>query len=112
MNDEDFLVRSMFEKWSNALNRLEANIRDPNFAGNEQTYKAELNVIQYSKDGAPIRQYDVIGAFPTTIDAIDLNWDNQNQIETFNVTFAYDYWLPNLEESNAYRGDAVTPIAS
>jgi T4-like virus tail tube protein gp19 len=112
MNDEDFVVRSMFEKWSNALNRLESNIRDPYFAGNEQSYKSELNVIQYAKDGAPIRQYNVIGAFPTAIDPITLDWDAQNQIETFNVTFAYDYWLPALEETNAYLGDATTPIAS
>jgi hypothetical protein len=110
MNDEDFLVRSMFEKWSNALNKLEANQRDS--YATENDYKATMNVIQYSKDGNVIRSYDIIGAFPTQIDAIDLNWETQNQIETFGVTFSYDYWLPTsgTELNNSYIGDATTPI--
>jgi len=112
LNDEDFLVRSMLEKWSNALNKLEANQRQT--YGSENDYKATMNVIQYAKDGTPIRSYDIIGAFPTTIDAIDLNWETQNQVESFGVTFAYDYWLPSAgsELNNAYLGDATTPISS
>jgi T4-like virus tail tube protein gp19 len=111
MNDEDFLVRSMFEKWSNALNRLESNIRDTNFS-TENDYKADMTVIQYAKDGTPIRQYDIIGAFPTVIDRIALDWDSTNQIETFGVSFAYDYWLPSLENNNAYLGDATNPVST
>jgi hypothetical protein len=92
MNDEDFSVRSMFEKWSNSLNRMVSNTRQ--FDMNFENYKSVMDVYQYGKDGSIIRHYEIIGAFPTTIDAIDLNWDTQNQVETFNVTFAYDYWVP------------------
>ena len=112
MNDEDFLVRSMFEKWSNSLNRLEANIRDVAYSGNENSYKTDLSVIQYGKDGTAIREYHIIGAFPTSVDAISLNWDSASQIETFGVTFAYDYWLPANESINAYAGQATTPVSS
>lgn len=114
MNDEDFLVRSMFEKWSNSLNRMQANVRDENYTNNENSYKAIMNVVQFNKNGSPIRQYDIIGAFPTAVDAITLDWDTQNQIETFQVTFAYDYWLPatELEFFNQYYADAVTPVSS
>jgi len=73
MNDEDFLVRSMFEKWSNELNKLQANVRKAYQSEND--YKATMNVIQYSKDGKVIRGYDIIGAYPSTVDAIDLNWE-------------------------------------
>ncbi|CAB4182204.1 tail tube protein [uncultured Caudovirales phage] len=112
MNDEDFLVRSMFEKWSNSLNRLEANVRDPAYSGNENSYKTDLSVIQYGKDGTAIREYHIIGAFPTSIDAISLNWDSASSIETFGVTFSYDYWLPANESINAYAGQAVTPVST
>jgi hypothetical protein len=100
----------MFEKWSNALNKMEANQRDTYTSEND--YKATMNVIQYSKDGNVIRSYDIIGAYPSTVDAIDLNWETQNQIETFGVTFAYDYWLPTAgtELNNSYYGDATTPV--
>lgn len=112
MNDEDFLVRSMFEKWSNSLNRLESNVRDAAYSGNENSYKTDMSVIQYGKDGSNIRQYDIIGAFPTSIDAIGLDWDTQNAIETFNVTFSYDYWLPANETINNYLGQATSPVSS
>jgi len=110
LNDEDFLVRAMFEKWSNSLNKLEANQRQS--YATENDYKATLNVIQYSKDGNIIRSYDIIGAYPSVVDAINLNWDQQSQIETFGVTFAYDYWLPTpgTELNNSYIADATTPI--
>jgi hypothetical protein len=110
-NDEDFLVRSMFEKWSNSMNRLEANVRDAGYA-NENAYKSQLSVIQYSKEGQAIRQYDVIGAFPSSIDQIPLSWSSANQIETFGVTFTYDYWLPANEINNAYLGLAVSPTST
>jgi hypothetical protein len=110
-NDEDFLVRSMFEKWSNSMNRLEANVRDAGYA-NENAYKSQLSVIQYGKEGNAIRQYDVIGAFPSSIDGIGLNWESANQIETFTVSFTYDYWLPANEINNAYLGQAVSPAST
>ena len=110
MNDEDFGVRAMFEKWSNAMNKHIGNKRNENLI--TENYKSTMDVIQYSKDGLEIRSYQIIGAFPTVIDAIDLDWDTTNAVETFNVGFAYDYWVPNIEVSgkiaggiNQYAGD-------
>ena len=114
-NDEDFLVRSMFERWSNSINRLESNIRQPYGTGivSENLYKAPGMVVnQYSKDGAVIRSYEIVGAFPSDIGAINVNWDAQNRIETFDVRFSYDYWLPLKELYNGYAGDATSPVVS
>jgi hypothetical protein len=108
MNDEDFAVRSMFEAWSNALNRMVSNIRDPAISG--ENYKTDLEVIQYSKDGEVIRSYAIVGAFPTEIGSIALDWDTQNSIESFPVTFAYDYWVPTQEVSSKIAG-GINPYA-
>jgi hypothetical protein len=110
MNDEDFLVRSMFEKWSNAINALQFNIRSTGAA--DSNYKAEMQVTQYAKTGRISREYAIIGAFPTSVDAIALDWDTTNQVETFNVTFAYDYWLPTFDNENQYLSNAgdLSPI--
>jgi hypothetical protein len=102
MNDEDFAVRAMFETWSNAMNRMVSNVRDP-VIGAEQ-YKADMEVIQYGKDGTEIRSYQIVGAFPTSIGAIALDWDTANSIETFTVNFAYDYWVPGIESSDKRAG--------
>lgn len=102
MNDEDFSVRAMFEAWSNALNRMVANVRDPVLAAEQ--YKTDLEVIQYAKDGSEIRSYVLVGAFPTTIGAINLDWSTTGNVEEFTVNFAYDYWVPNIEASDKKAG--------
>lgn len=102
MNDEDFGVRAMFEKWSNAINRLVTNTRQADV--NVENYKATMDVIQFSKDGSIIRSYQIIGAFPTTVEAIALDWDTTNTVETFNIGFAYDYWIPVVEVSGKIAG--------
>jgi len=88
MNDEDFLVKNAMESWVNAINSLQGNI---NTLGPSPTlYKSQALVTQYSKTGEPIRSYQFNGIFPTVVGAIALSWDNNNSIETFDVTFQYD----------------------
>jgi len=106
MNDEDFSVRSMFETWSNALNRMVSNVRDP--ALTAEQYKVDLTVEQYGKDGSLLRSYTLVGAFPTTIGPIGLNWETANAIEEFSVNFAYDYWIPTTETSDKKAGGENT----
>jgi len=91
MNDEDFLVRNMFEDWSNQINQLAGNIK----LLTANSYKAtDAIVTQFSKDGSKIRAYQFVGIFPISVSAMGLDWDSTNNIQTFDVTFAYDYWLP------------------
>lgn len=105
MNDEDFAIRSLLEKWSNAMNTIETNIRRPL---RETGYKADIEVRQYGKNDTadiPVRSYRIVGAFPTVISPIDLDWNATDQIENFNVTFEYDYWVPLLSNDiNKYTG--------
>lgn len=91
MNDEDYLVRNMFEDWSNQINQLAGNIK----LLPANSYKAtDAIVTQFSKDGSKIRAYQFVGIFPISVAAMGLDWDSTNTIQTFDVTFAYDYWLP------------------
>ena len=90
-NDEDFLLRSAFERWSNALNMHQANLRDP--AAQFQTgYKTKATVTQYTKIGTPAKAYDFIGVWPSNVQPIDLAWDNNDSVEEFQVTLQYDWW--------------------
>jgi len=113
MNDEDFALRSMFENWSNKINSHVGNVSTLRPGGGSRGslpdgYKVDAIVSQFGRvagsegSEAPIiRQYKFIGIFPTTIDAIALDWDNTNTIETFDVTFSYDWWEPvNLTGMN------------
>jgi hypothetical protein len=113
INDENFNIRDAFEQWHNGINTIgAANIRQQSALseGNDTggiiisasgaegsasgTYKVDMQVQQYGKatNNTPIRQYNFVGVWPVEVGAITLDWDNQNQIEIFPVTLAYDYW--------------------
>lgn len=97
MNDEDFSIRSMFENWSNRMNAIVSN--RSSFGSNPLAYKVDAIVNQYGKAGPNgeagiIRSYKFVGAWPSTISAINLDWNQTNTIETFDVTLTYDWWEP------------------
>lgn len=88
INDENYQIRNMFESWSFLMNSPVENIKYIT------KYKSNARVTHFGKNGLPIKEYMFEGIFPTTIDAMPLDWDTTNTIQTFDVTFAYDYWIP------------------
>ena len=92
MNDEDFKVRHAIETWHNRINSLSGNLNTTT-SSSPTNYKSQASVKQYSKaGGAPIRIYTFYGLFPTEITPIDVNWNDTDTIETFQVTWVYDYY--------------------
>jgi hypothetical protein len=98
INDEDFLIRNAMEAWSNAINSHASNTRLL-----PSQYKSDAQVIQFGKDGTPIRQYTFQGITPVQIGAIELGWETVDTIEEFTVSFQYDLWTVD-------GGNTGTPI--
>lgn len=92
MNDENFKIRQVMEQWHNRINSLQGNLNTTGGAEPEN-YKAQADIDQFSKAGGnPIRTYRFYGLFPTEISPIDVNWNDTDQIELFQVTFVYDWY--------------------
>jgi len=91
INDEDFAIRDVFEQWSNALNGHFNNLRD-GAARFTQGYQVDATVIQYGKTGDVIKEYDMIGVWPSSVSGIDLGWDQNDSIEEFQVVLQYQWW--------------------
>ena len=91
INDEDFLIRNAMENWMASINSHEGNVTQAGTASASE-YKAQAQITQYSKTGAPLRTYNFNGLFPTSIGEITMEWNTVDEIETFEVTFAYDWW--------------------
>jgi hypothetical protein len=96
MNDEDFAVRDMLERWSTYQNSMVENLRT------DRDYKKNAVITQFGKEGDVLRKYEMVGIFPTNVGPIELSWDNKNQIETFDCTFAFDWW--DLESTGSFFG--------
>lgn len=88
INDGDFLVRNAFERWSDAI----ANFDATNGLVNPIEYQIDMSVIQLDRNGNALKAYKFFDAYPTEIGQIALSYENP-QIETFDVTFMYNYYL-------------------
>jgi hypothetical protein len=109
MNDEDFLVRNAFERWSSFINSHRNNLRNASTSSESSreggsSYRTVARVRHYAKTGVfnggassgdaalPTREYVFENIFPINVSNIELNWETTDAIEEFTVEFAYDYW--------------------
>ena len=95
INDEDFGIRKTLERWMNSISSHKLNTRDKEVfntsEGDVAKYKSTLKVRQFSKDGEELRAYKFIGAWPSSLSTINLDWGTQ-EIEEFTCTWMYDSW--------------------
>ena len=91
INDGDFLIRNAFERWSNAI----ANFDATNGLVNPADYQVDMRVIQLDRNGSKLKTYKFFDAYPTEVGQIGLSYDNPN-IQTFDVTFMYNYYVPDV----------------
>ena len=90
INDEDFAIRDAMEDWHNSINSGQNNLTKLG-SSSPTLYKSDAQVTQFSKTGVPLRVYNMVGIFPVSIGATALAWETSDAMETFEVSFAYDY---------------------
>lgn len=93
-NDTDFAIRNALEQWSNGVQNLSTS----NGRVNPRDYQVDLMVHQLDRNGAIVKTYKFIDAWPSEVGAIGLDFDTANAVETFDTTFTYNYWTSNTAE--------------
>jgi len=88
INDASFGVRGLLEAWSNQIQHRD----DIGGETNVSNYKKDIIVQHLDRSGKILREYTLVGAYPTEIGQIDLSYDNNSQVEEFPCTFVYDYF--------------------
>src|SRR5210317_66198 len=91
LNDTNFKLRNAFERWQNGIN----NMSDNEGLSNPVDYQVDAFVDQLDRNGNTLKFYTLRGAFPTEVAAIDLNFGTNDEVETFGVTFQYQYFETN-----------------
>ena len=109
INDEDFRLRTAFEKWSNALSKLDDNTG----VTNPTSYMANGFVKQLGRgktaeaitnkgdETSVLRTYKFYDIWPSEISAIELSYDNTDTIEEFTVTFQVQYFTVGETDTSA-----------
>ncbi len=99
-NTKDFNIRRAFELWINFANKSDENVGVLDFGGiggetGAENYFSDLVIQQKTKQvdksSDILREYHLIGAWPTNVSAINLAYDSNDQIEEFDVEFQYQY---------------------
>ena len=96
INDEDFGIRNSLENWMNSISNHKLNTRNKETfrdmgEGDSAKYKKTLKVTQFSKSGKKLRTYSFLGAWPSALSTINLDWAT-SEIEEFTCTWVYDSW--------------------
>ena len=87
-NDTTFGIRNALEQWQSGIQ----NYNTTNGRVNPTDYQVDLIVHQLDRNGAIIKSYKFVDAFPTTISAVGLDYEQQNAIEQFDVEFQYNFF--------------------
>lgn len=90
--NENFFVRDALVRWSNGFN----NIMDNSGEIRPALYQTDMSFVQLDRNGNQLKEWRLIDAMPIDVGGIELDWENNNAIEIFSVTFAYNFF----EESN------------
>ena len=100
INDEDFRLRTAFERWANVLSKLD----DATGVTNPTSYMTDAYVQQLGRgatafagtnsggQSSVLRTYKFFGIFPTNVSQIDLAFDNNDTVEEFTVEFQVQWW--------------------
>lgn len=89
-NDNDFSLREAFENWSDQIQNYDTT----NGFNRPVDYQVDMLVQQMDRNDNPVRTYKFYDAYPAAIGPITLDFENTNQIETFDVQIYYNYWTP------------------
>jgi hypothetical protein len=116
INDEDFQLRTAFERWANVISKLD----DATGVTNPSSYMTDAYVQQLGRgaerfsttneggESAVLRTYKFYDIFPTEISEITLSYDDSDAIETFTVTFEVQYFtIGNSLESSGTNANEV-----
>ena len=88
LNDTDFKIYRAMERWMNGIN----NMSDNEGIANPADYQVDGFVDQLDRNGSTLKSYTYRGLFPIALDSIALNYNTNDTIEEFGVTFQYQYF--------------------
>ena len=88
LNDTDFKIYRAVERWLNGIN----NMTDNEGLTNPSDYQVDAFVDHLDRNGATLKSWTFRGLFPTALPGIALNYSTNDVVESFDVTWRYQYF--------------------
>lgn len=90
-NDNSFNIRNSLEVWSNGIQEFATTAGKTS----PKDYQVDLKVFQLGRNGETLKEYKFVDSYPAVLSPIQLDYDANNVIETFEVEFMYNYYTSN-----------------
>ena len=108
LNDVSFGLREGLEEWSERIQNHNYALGAPEL----NDYYASAIVRQLDRDGRQLRAYSFEGIWPREIEAINLDFEANNAVEDYGVTFAVQYWSATKNGDPRTANNPVDPNAT
>ena len=95
LNDTDFKIYRATERWLNGIN----NMTDNEGLTNPSDYQVDAFVDHLDRNGATLKSWTFRGVFPTALPGIALDYGTNDAIETFDVTWRYQWFETDVAGS-------------
>ena len=94
INDEGYSLRNQIENWMSNLNSHAGNVRLASHVAKLDGYTSTMILKTFKKTGHQDGDsWSFYNCFPTALDQIDVNWEPNDAVMEYAVTWAYEYWL-------------------
>lgn len=87
-NDDAHKIRDAIVEWNAQTHGMTSEITGATPA----EYKKQATVRQLNRNTQTTAEKTLVGIFPLNVGEVTLDWDQNNEVETFEVTFALDWW--------------------
>ena len=93
-NDSDYIVRDTIEAWHELLS---GNVTGEQLESERpEELMSTGYVYQLDKNSNILKEYEMIGIWPTTVGEMQNSYEDSNTIQTFDVTFAVQWVETNV----------------
>jgi hypothetical protein len=104
LNDSSFTIRTALEQWLNGIEDMQ------NKTGRliPAQYQTDMFITQLDRNGVVLKSYKLLGAFPTEIGTVPLDFGSNDQMSNFPVSFQYQ----SFEFSDAPESQLIDSLVT
>ena len=85
----DYYVKKMFDTWMSGI--IDMNTYR---AGYKKDFQTDIVIQQLNQDNVPVYAVRLEGAFPITVNAVNLDSNAENTVQKMSVTLSYENYVP------------------
>lgn len=104
LNDSAFTIRTALEQWMNGIEDMQ------NKTGRlaPSQYQTDMFITQLDRNGVVLKSYKLLGAFPTELGTVPLDFGSNDQMSNFPVSFQYQ----SFEFSDAPESQLIDSLVT